>query len=109
MEDLPGVSATVTWLLTQGVLGFTTVVGFTVAALMYRAREKDRMGLQGALDARDAAHDAEVKSWIKLYTEMQAERLSDQKLNNDKLAAANELIKDMWSNARGGSQNARAS
>ncbi len=109
MEDIPGVSATLTWLLTQGVLGFTTAVGFAVAAVMYRAREKDRLGLQGALDARDAAHDAEVKSWIKLYTDMQAERWVDQKLNNDKLAAANDLIKEMWNNARGGGQNARAS
>lgn len=109
MEDIPGVSATLTWLLTQGVLGFTTAAGFAVAALMYRARERDRMGLAAALDARDAAHDAEIKTWIKLYTDMQAERLSDQKINNDKLAAANELIKDMWNNARGGSQNARAS
>lgn len=106
---MEGIGPIIDWLLSQGVLGFTTLVGFAVAALMYRAREKDRMGLQGALDARDTAHDAEVKTWIKLYTDMQAERLSDQKVNNDKMAAANELIKEMWNASRGGGQSARAS
>lgn len=106
MEDIPGISPTLTWLLTQGVLGFTTAVGFAVAALLYRARERDRLGLQASLDARDAKHDVEVASWTKLYTDLQNQNLSDQKLYIEKLANANDLIRQMWT---AGGQNAKAS
>lgn len=98
---------TATWLFTQGVLGFTTFVGFSVAAYLYRGREKDRMETEAKLEARDAARDAEVASWTKLYTDLQNQNLQDQKLYIEKLANANDLIKQMWT--AGGSQNARAS
>lgn len=103
MEELP--SQGTVWLLTQGVLGLTTAVGLYVGAYMYRGREKDRLEYAAKLEARDTAHDAEVASWTKLYTDLQSQNLSDQKLYIEKLASANDLIKSMWT----GGQNAKAS
>lgn len=105
--DLP--SQGFVWLFTQGVLGFTTAVGLYVAAIMYRGREKDRLEYAAKIEARDAAHDAEVASWTKLYMDAQAERLQDQRTQNEKLASANDLIRTLFENGRAGGQNARAS
>lgn len=107
MEDLP--SQGTVWLLTQGVLGMTTAVGLFVAAYMYRGREKDRLEFLAKIEAQNTAHDAEVASWTKLYMDAQQERLADQRTQNEKLASANDLIRTMFENGRGGGQNARAS
>jgi hypothetical protein len=89
------------WLLTQGVLGLTTVIGAALALALFRARERDRLEHADKLQAREVAHDAEISSWIKLYIDVQAERLSDQKLQNEKLASAHDLVRSLYEAGRG--------
>lgn len=107
MDAIPGEGTT--WLLTQGVLGLTTLLGIVTTGYLFRAREKDRLDLAARLDARDVAHDAEISSWIKLYTDAQAERLADQKLQNEKLASANDLVRSLYEAGRNGGQFAKVS
>lgn len=90
------------WLLTQGVLGLTTVIGAYLSISLFRARERDRLEHSAKLEAREIAHDAEIASWVKLYMDVQAERLSDQKLQNEKLASAHDLVRSLYEAGRGG-------
>jgi len=91
----------ITWLLTQGVLGFTTLIGMTVSYLLYRSKEDLREKHDAAMLAKDQAHDIEVAQWIKLNQDLRAEQLNDQRTQNERLASNSDLIRQMWL-AKGG-------
>lgn len=103
MDDSGLPSQGMVWLLTQGVLGFTTAVGFFVAAYMYRGREADRLRYEATLAAKDQAHDVELAQWQKLVSDKTTEQLTDQRTQNASLASANDLIRQLWQSRAGGS------
>lgn len=89
------------WLFTQGVLGFTTAAAMWAAIVMYRGREADRLRYEGMLAKKDEAHDIEVAQWVKLNQDLQATHASDLRTGNDRLAASNDVIRQMWLSRQG--------
>jgi len=60
LESLPGEVAT--WLLNQGPLGFTTLMGFALYVYERYARQKDREAYDTALKAAQAEHIETLKT-----------------------------------------------
>lgn len=101
MDEVIGKTAQ--WLLTNGVLGVTTLISMFVAGYLYREREKERVTFQAQLDARDNAHKVEVAQWVKLHLDLQNERLEDQRASSASVSQSVDLLKTLLDAAtRGG-------
>lgn len=91
----------ITWLLTQGVLGFTTLVFMYISYRLYTGKEAERLRFEGLLLAKDQAHDIEMAQWIKLNQDLQAEQRNELRVQNERLASNSDLVRQLWQ-AKGG-------
>lgn len=69
------------WLLTQGVLGLTTMILLFTTAYLYRSREQDRK-----------AHALELASERKLVLELQEKRLVELRSGFDAIAKSTSTL-----------------
>lgn len=101
MEDIPKI--TVEYLLTNGVLGLTTLLSLAAAAYFYKGREQDRREYLANLEKLDREHRMEVAQWVKLHLDLQNERLDDQKTQTSSISQSMDLLKTLFDAAtRGG-------
>lgn len=96
------------WVLTQGVLGFTTAVALYICSRLWQKLEAERAQRAIDMDAKERAHKLELAEWQKLYTASTEQRIAETNLHANRVAEANSLVREIHFN-RGGPRLEQAS
>lgn len=97
------------WLLTQGVLGLTTMLFAFTTAYLYRSREQDRSQREVDLEEIHKAHAIELAAERKLNLELQEKRLIELRNGLDAIAKFTSTLDTALSVLSKGGRSERAS
>lgn len=83
------------YLLTQGILGLTTMLASAVAVHFYRQTESIRSRYEKEMAALQASHDVTIAQERRLNNELQESRVSLLQASNESVYKANSVLENV--------------
>jgi response regulator RpfG family c-di-GMP phosphodiesterase len=86
------------FLMTQGVLGFTTALSLWFASRLWQRLETEREQHAEDVKAKEKEFDLKLAEWQKLYTASIEQRITETNLHASRVADANAIVRDLHFN-----------